>query len=117
MGRLRRMTKALLASYVITGLFLIILAFVLYKLEPPSGVIRVGIIFSYIFSPFIGGMIMGKGEKARRFLWGLLLGIAYFIIIFIISLLLNKNVFGEAGTMVTVLSMCMLGGMLGGMIS
>lgn len=109
--------KALLASYVITGILLLLLALVMYKVEPPSGVIRVGIVFSYIFSSFIGGFIVGKSAAQRRFLWGIANGVLYFLVILLVSLFLNKAVFGQMGSTLTVFLMCSLGGMLGGMIS
>lgn len=117
MDRLRRAVKALFASYIVTGVFLLILALIMYKANPGPGVIRVGIIFAYIFSPFIGGIIMGKNEKSRRFLWGLVLGLAYFGVIFLVAFVMNQNVFGQGASILTVLAMSALGGMLGGMIS
>lgn len=109
--------KALLASYIITGILLLLLALIMYKIEPPSGVIRIGIVFSYIFSSFIGGFIVGKSASQRRFLWGIANGVLYFVVILVVSLILNKAVFGQVGSTFTVFIMCSLGGMLGGMIS
>ena len=117
MRRVKRMFMALLASYIITGIFLLILALVLYKVSPPEGVIKIGIVFSYIFSPFIGGILVGKAEDNRRFLWGAFLGAMYFCIIFAVSIILSQSLFDRAGMVVTVLAMCTLGGTLGGMIS
>lgn len=117
MRRVKRMFKALLASYLVTGIFLLILALVLYKVSPPEGVIKVGIVFSYIFSPFIGGIIIGKNEENRRFVWGALLGILYFSIIFAVSIILSQSLFDRIGMVATVMAMCTLGGMLGGMVS
>lgn len=109
--------KALFISYLVTGLILLILALVMYKMEPPDMVISAGIIFSYIFSCFMGGLLVGKNTGSKKYLWGLLLGLLYFVIIFAVSTLLNKDVLGQLGNTVTVFIMCTLGGMLGGMIS
>lgn len=117
MRRVKHLFKALLASYIITGIFLLILALVLYKVSPPDGVIKIGIVFSYIFSPFIGGFILGKSEDNRRFFWGAILGIVYFLVIFMISIIMSQSLFDRGGMIAAVLSMCTLGGMLGGMIS
>ncbi|MFA9465214.1 MAG: TIGR04086 family membrane protein [Velocimicrobium sp.] len=117
MRRVKRMFKALIASYIITGIFLLVLALVLYKVEPPEGVIQVGIIFSYIVSPFVGGILVGKGEETKRFLWGAFLGVLYFCIIFAVSIVLSQSLFDRFGMVVSVFGMCALGGMLGGMIS
>lgn len=109
--------KALLAAYMITAVMLLLLALILYKLEPSAMVISVGIIFSYLFSSFIGGLIMGKSTKQKKFLWGMLLGVLYFVIILTVSVIMNKSVFEQIGSMVMVFAMCTLGGMLGGMVS
>ena len=117
MEKARALLKSLLASYLLTGILLLILAFIMLKLGPSNDTIQIGIVFSYIFSSFVGGLLMGKQMKVKRFLWGVLLGICYFIVIFLISILLNKNVLIQGMELITVFSMCGLGGMLGGMLS
>jgi putative membrane protein (TIGR04086 family) len=109
--------KALLVSYMISGAMLLLLALILYKVGLPGRLISVGIIFSYIFSAFAGGLIIGKSVKEKRFIWGVLIGFLYFMVIFLVSVVMNKSVFGQGGSTFTVFIMCSLGGMLGGMIS
>ena len=70
-----RVMKALLASYVVTGLFLLFLAGLLYKFRMDEGKIQIGIILTYILSCFVGGFLAGKMMKSRQFLWGVLLGV------------------------------------------
>lgn len=111
------MLKALFVAYILTSIILFIMALLLYKLEPSNGVISVGIVFSYIFSSFVGGFMIGKKVTEKQFLWGILLGVLYFFVLFCISCLLNKDIFGQMGSVITVFFMCSLGGMLGGMIS
>ncbi len=109
--------KLLLIAYGVTGAFLLVLAFVMYKAQPSSGAISVGIIFAYIFSTFLGGFMLGRKVKEKRYLWGLLFGVLYFLVIFFMSMILNKTVFGGMGSAVTVFIMCTLSSMVGGMIS
>ncbi|WP_167954973.1 TIGR04086 family membrane protein [Anaerosporobacter faecicola] len=109
--------KALIFSYIVTAVILLILSFILYKVQISSGIVSVGIILSYILSTFVGGFFIGKKVEAKKFLWGLFIGLIYFLIIILISVIANKAAFGSAGSLVTVLGMCLLGGMLGGMIS
>lgn len=111
------MVKALLVSYIITAVLLLILAFIMYKVDPPSAVISVGIVLTYILSSFVGGFIIGTAKKEKRFLWGLGMGLLYFAIIFVVSLIFGKDIFDHMGSIVSVLCICGLGGMLGGMIS
>lgn len=109
--------KALIFAYIVTAVILLLLSFILYKVQIPSGVVSVGVILAYILSTFVGGFFIGKKVEARKFIWGIAVGAIYFLIIIIISIVLNKAAFGSAGSIVTVLGMCLLGGMLGGMIS
>lgn len=111
------LVKALFISYVVTGIILLILAFIMYKAEPPNMFISAGVVFAYIFSAFVGGMIVGKKTQEKRFLWGIIAGVFYFSIIFAVSILMNKDIVSQLGSTVTVFITCGFGGMLGGMLS
>lgn len=111
------MVKALFASYVLTGIILFILALIMYKAEPPNMFISAGVVFAYIISSFVGGMMVGKKTQEKRFLWGILLGILYFSIIFAMSILMNKDIVSQLGNTAVVFVTCGFGGMLGGMFS
>ena len=62
--------KALIFSYIVTAVILLLLSFILYKVQIPSGVVSVGVILAYILSTFVGGFFIGKKVEARKFLWG-----------------------------------------------
>lgn len=109
--------KALIFAYIVSAIILFFLSLILYKAQISSGAVSVGVILTYILSTFVGGFFLGKKVESKKFLWGLVLGVIYFVIILVISLILNKAAFDSIGSMITVLGMCLLGGMLGGMIS
>ncbi|NLK28646.1 MAG: TIGR04086 family membrane protein [Clostridiales bacterium] len=109
--------KGLLFSYIITAFVLLILSFLMLKLDLSGMVISGGINFSYIISTFLAGFYVGKKVEQRKFIWGLIMGIVYFIILMIVSLLMNRVSPLPLGGLFTVLVMCGLSGMLGGMIS
>jgi len=109
--------KGLLYSYIITAFVLLILSFLMLKLDLSGMVISGGINFSYIISTFLAGFYVGKKVEQRKFIWGLIMGIVYFIILMIVSLLMNRVSPLPLGGLFTVLVMCGLSGMLGGMIS
>lgn len=117
MQKLGALLKGLLAAYLLTGVMLLLLAFAMLKLGLEDDVIRIGIVFSYIFSSFVGGFLIGKRMQVKKFLWGVLLGVSYFVVIFIISALLNQNMMEQGMELISVFAMCSLGGMLGGMLS
>lgn len=110
-----RVLKALLVSYIITGLFLLLLAGLLYKFRLDEGKIQIGIILTYILSCFAGGFLAGKMMKSRQFLWGVLLGLLYFLIMTLISIAVNRELQDGSSSFITSFLLCMCGGMLGGM--
>ena len=111
------MVKALLCAYVVTGIMLLILTVLLYKLGLSEENVNAGIILIYVISTFSGGFVIGKFAKIRKFLWGLLAGVLYFILLLLISLGIYHSLQGEAVHLVTKFLLCAGGGMLGGMVS
>ena len=79
--RIVALLKCLLAAYITTGLMLASLAVLLYKLQLGEKTIEIGIIVVYVISSLLAGLFFSKGAKSRRFLWGMLAGAAYFLII------------------------------------
>jgi putative membrane protein (TIGR04086 family) len=112
-----RVLKALLVSYLLTGLLLLGLAGLLYRFRLDEGKVQIGIILTYILSCFTGGFLAGKMMKNRRFLWGVMLGLFYFLILTVVSLAVNRELQSTAAGFVTSFLLCMGGGMLGGMLS
>lgn len=108
--------RAILAAYILTGLMLLLLAFLLFQFELDAAKTAIGIIIIYILASFTGGFISGKGSESRKFLWGLLTGAAYFLILLAISVLAGKDMALSKQTLTTFL-MCLGGGMLGGMLA
>jgi putative membrane protein (TIGR04086 family) len=108
--------KGLLFSYIITAFILLLLSFLMLKLDLSSAVISGGINFAYIVSAFIGGFFVGKKMEQRKFLWGLAMGIFYFIVLMLVSLLMNRVTPLPMGSLLTVFIICGLSGMVGGMV-
>ena len=109
--------KFLLMSYVITTIILVILAVMLWKGNPPAALISGGMIFAYIISCFIGGMLLGKRIGKNKYIWGLLFGLLYFAVLFAISYAFNRISGEPFGNALTVCMLCAGGGMLGGMLA
>ena len=109
--------KVLVMMYIITGLILVILAAVMLKASPGSAFISGGIIFAYLASSFAGGFIMGKKKKKQKYLWGLGTGLAYFLVLFVVSLLVQKGLGIQLTHAVGTGFLCAIGGMIGGMLS
>ena len=112
-----RIVKLLIVCYVITGIFLAILAFIVYKISPSEHFVSGAILFAYVMSTFIGGMILGKMMGKRKYMWGIVFGILYFVVVFAVSLVMNGVVGEPFRNALTICMLCMSGGMLGGMFS
>ena len=109
--------STLLIMYVITGLALLALALLLFKMQLSENVVTIGIMVIYIVSCLIGGLIAGKRIQVRKFLWGVVVGAVYFVILLVGSLLMNRGISSDTVHVATTLVMCMAAGMIGGMIS
>ena len=112
-----KVLSTLLIMYVLTGAALFLLAFLLYKMELSENAVTVGIMAIYVAAGLIGGIMIGKRMKTRRFLWGILIGAAYFLVLLIGSALLNRGLTSDSLHIGLMLVMCMGAGMIGGMVS
>ena len=94
-----RILKALLCAYIVTGIMLLILTILLYKAGLSEENVNAGIILTYVISTFAGGFVMGKLTGTKKFLWGLLLGVLYFVLLLLISLGVYHTLQAERGTL------------------
>ena len=109
--------KSLLCAYIISGILLLLLAFLLYKLNLDEGKVAAGIIMIYVVSTFAGGFIIGKLAGVRKFLWGLTCGILYFGLLLLVSIGIYRSLQGNGANVLTTFLLWAGGGMLGGMVS
>lgn len=109
--------KSLLFSYILTGVLLAVLSFLLYKLGLGEKVVAVAIIGIYVAATFFAGFMAGKKMRSRKYLWGLLEGAAYFLILAVISAFAGEEGVAFGRSFFTTLALCTGGGMLGGMLS
>lgn len=116
-SRLTFILKSLLISYLLTAGLLLLLALFLYKFSLTEKIVSLCITGIYILVTFLAGFLAGKREGARKFLWGLLMGCLYFIILTLVSLIVNHGMGDLSSGYFTTLVLCAASGMLGGMLS
>lgn len=109
--------KLLAFSYIITAVFLLILSMLLYKFRLSETIINIGIVVIYIAATFLTGFLAGKKTGTKKYLWGLFLGAGYFLILTLISLIINHGISDFSGNFLSTLFLCVGSGMLGGMLS
>ena len=69
-----RMVRALIVTYILSGILLVVLSFALFKFRLPENQVNVAVCAVYVISCFFGGILAGKTMRTRRFFWGLVLG-------------------------------------------
>ena len=114
--------KCLLAAYLLTGGALLLLALLLYRFQLSGQAVNIGIVVIYTAAAFLAGFFAGKGTGERgtgerRFLWGLLAGTLYFVLLALLTLLVNHGFKDLGNHFFTTLMICAGSGMLGGMLS
>lgn len=111
-----QIVKGIVLAYFLSALALAILSFIMYRWDISDSVIRGGILSAYVISCFISGMVVSRQHEQRRYLWGLLMGALYFVILWGVSMIGNRGAFSGFTGILPALALCLLGGMLGGML-
>ena len=109
--------KYLLLAYIVTAVSLFILALLLYKVGLSEQVVKVCMILIYAGTNFLAGFLAGKQFRKMKFVWGLILGLMYFGILVILSLIGGRAAAMFGRDLIMTLLLCVGGGMLGGMFS
>lgn len=107
----------LVAMYVITGILLAVLAALLGRIDMSDMAVSIGIILTYIISCFVGGFLIGKKKKKKKYLWGICVGCFYFLVLLLGNLAVNRGLDGKLVHMLATSVLCILSGMAGGMVS
>ena len=113
--------STLLEMYAVSIGLLLILAFLLLKMDLTESTIKIGIIAVYIIVGFTGGFLIGKQMIDKKYLWGIATGLLYVVILLLLSFIIKK-IAGELMVIepiriFTTMFLCMLSGMAGGMLS
>ena len=111
------MVRALIITYILSGILLVVLSFALFKFRLPEKQVNLAVCAVYVLSCFFGGMIAGKIMRTRRFFWGLVLGVLYFLFLYLMSLAQKDGVTDDTMRLLSVFAMCTVSSMAGGMVS
>ncbi|MBQ2744253.1 MAG: TIGR04086 family membrane protein [Lachnospiraceae bacterium] len=112
-----QVVKATIAVAIVTVILLLIMAFMLFKFNLSDGFIMVGIYITYVVSCFVGGLIIGKVRGEKKYLWGMIVGLVFFVTLSLISLIVTGELYGSGMKAIGALVACVLGGAVGGMIA
>ena len=109
--------KETLIEVLISTVLLAIISFIILKMMPGIAIVKIMILAVYCISTFVGGYIMGSVMNRRKFIWGALAGLVYFIIIFLGALIVKGEIPQGPIGVTEGLVASVLAGMIGGMIS
>ena len=112
-----RVVKGLIVSYLVSGTGLLLLALLLLKCQLDEGKVTAGILAVYVLSGLCGGIYMGKTAERKRYLWGMVLGGMYWIILMSITVFSGAGIgTGVKGAFLTLL-ICAGSSTLGAMVA
>lgn len=109
--------RGLLLAFLVTVVFLLLIAFVFLKMQPDMGKTEIGILLTYVLSCFAGGWYCGRRMERKKFLWGLLVGVLYFLLLLAVSGMSERSLQSGLLQSLTAFVLCAGGGMFGGMVA
>lgn len=112
--RIGEIGKALLVSVVVTLLFLAGVALLMLQIGLDEAIVSKLMLAGYVLAPAAGGFLLGKKKKEKRYLWGILIGVLYFAVFLLVSILVQN---GSVRDVIWTILPMGLGGMAGGMLS
>ena len=109
---------ALTVAVLVTILLLLLVTILIYNTDISGTVSGILMVAIYVLGPFSGAFVLGKMMKKKRFLWGMLLGVIYFAVFVLVSVLTAEaETVPEIRDYIQVLLAVLPGGILGGMFS
>lgn len=113
---IRGMFKGLLISMVVTALLIVVMALLMYVMDIGSMGVKIGVHIIYVAAALTGGWVAGRTIGFKKFLWGLLAGFLYYLLVCIIAALSGEMAETEFAIQVVPVLFCLGSGMLGGML-
>lgn len=115
--RVGHIIKAMILAFFTTALLIVVFAFFMFKFNVSENVIALGVTLIYIISCCAGGFYIGKAVGQKKFLWGLLVGTIYLVVLLIVSAIIggDKSLLSES--IFSLILLCLGGGTLGGMLA
>ncbi len=116
-SKTRVLIRSLLCSYVLSGILLILISFALYKFRLKESQVTMAVHLVYVLSCAMAGFLAGKGLRKGRFFCGLAAGVLYFLILLLVSIVMNRGISGDPSRILTTLLFCTGSGIIGGVLS
>ena len=113
----KKISRSLICGFIVSVMLLLIFAFILFVNDMSGTIVSVFVFITYFISNLVAGFCMGKSVDRNKYVWGLLIGLTYFSIVFLIAIIGSERNAHIDASMLIGLGVSTLGGMVGGMIS
>ena len=111
--KVKAILRSLFLAYLLSGVCLLLLALLVFKLDIGKGPVTVGILVIYVLSCLAGGFLAGKILRQDKYRWGFLVGLCYFVLLAAVSFAVQRKWDMSFQHLVTTFFMCLGGGTLG----
>lgn len=109
--------KGLITAFLLTVILLVLLAFLMLKLQWETSRLEKLILVVYVLATFAGGWTAGHAAEKRKFLCGCFIGILYFLLLLMVSVMAESGAAVSVAAGAAAFFLCAVGGMFGGMLS
>lgn len=109
--------KVLTLAYAVTGVLLLLAAFIMYKAGLGESQMRIFIMVIYGIATIVAGFSFGKAKGGKRLPMGALIGLLYFVFLTVVSCVVNRGFYEDTPKAILSLVICIVGGILGGVMS
>lgn len=107
----------LAGMFILSAALLAIFSAVVWKMDAGAGVVGGCVTAVYIIANLAGGICAGKMAHSRKFLWGLLIGVCYFLILLIVGTFCIGNELPDRNVIIGSALTCTVAAMFGGMLT
>lgn len=114
-GLVKMFLCSVIAAVIVSAILLLISAVLLEKMGLSEKQVQILVYAVYIISALIAGLIAGKWQREKKFMWGALAGVVWLAVVLAASIATNQTGIDVKELFPAVV--CMIGGgMLGGML-
>lgn len=116
-GKTKVLFMSVVIAYLITVFLLLVLAFIVLKKGTYGMIVSAFITAIYLLAPFAGGFYAGRKTGQKKFVWGLVVAVLYFVIYLTVGFVMGSAADKEVFDYIKEFLLIIVGGMLGGMLS
>lgn len=116
MLNVKGIVKGTSVSVIISFIFILALSVISYFVDVSNTVIDTAIFAGVVIGVFAGAYAVGKGSEQKKAINGLSVGLVYFAVLVLLSLLLNKGIAFNLKFIILALC-CIIASLIGGIKS